>query len=110
MDIKRKDFIRRYTDAARVRQSYLIYHRKVLEFVIQLEICINEKWFAVVRYDTAHGYAHRDYLHPDGRIDKTPIFYSNYNEALTFVEEDIKNNWQLYQEHFIKEVAQNDGR
>ena len=108
VDIKQREFVRRYTDTVRVRQSYLLHKGKILEFVIQLEIYIKNKWFAVVRYDTAHGYPHRDYLHPDGRVDKTPLFCSTYNEALTFAEEDIKNNWELYKEYFIKEVSENE--
>jgi hypothetical protein len=38
----------------------------ILDLVIQYETLINEKWVAVVRYDCAHGFFHRDLLHPNG--------------------------------------------
>lgn len=45
---------------------------QILRFVVQLECQFVEdgEWIPVVRYDTAHGYAHRDVLHPTkGRKD-----------------------------------------
>ena len=68
------------------------------------------KWFPVIRYDTAHGFAHRDYIRPDGRIEKTPINIKSFNEALTFSENDIKVNWELYREKFLKEKEERDDR
>ena len=80
---------------------------KIVFFRIQYETKINEKWYPVVRYDTAHGFAHRDFIHFNGSIDKTSLFLQNYNEALIFAEDDIKNNWELYREKFLRE-ADND--
>jgi hypothetical protein len=40
--------------------------KTITDFVVQYEIFINDKWCPVVRYDTAHGYAHKDLIHPDG--------------------------------------------
>ena len=55
------------------------------------------------RYDTAHGMAHRDLLTPGGEVIKTPLFTRDYNEALTFAENDLKANWALYKERFPRE-------
>lgn len=76
----------------------------MISFSVQLEICVRGNWYPVVRYDTTHGFAHRDFIHPDGRSEKTPIFAQNYNDALTFAEGDLKDNWEFYRERFLKEV------
>ncbi len=65
---------------------------------------LNGKWFPVVRYDTSHGFAHRDILNMKGEKRKTPIFVSDKNDALTFAENDIKDNWEVYKQRFIQEA------
>jgi hypothetical protein len=44
---------------------------------------------ALVRYDTAHGYAHRDIIHPTKKEEKTEMSVQNYNEALTIAMDDV---------------------
>ena len=72
--------------------------------MVQLEVYYRGRWYPVVRYDTAHGIAHRDYLRPDGNAEKTPLFTLDYNEALTFAEKDLDINWESYCQRFLKEV------
>jgi len=60
------------------------------------------KWHPVIRYDTAHGFAHRDTMHPDGSVDKVSLLYWDYNEALTFAQYDIKSNWEWYRQRYKK--------
>jgi hypothetical protein len=62
----------------------------------------------VVRYDTAHGFTHRDTFRGDSRIEKTPLSIGDYSTALTFAELDLRSNWEPYRERFLKEVDQND--
>ena len=38
--------------------------------VLQYEAIINEKWVAIVRYDCAHGFFHRDLINPNGDKEK----------------------------------------
>ena len=86
---------------------YRHYHAnksgKVVVFCVQYEIYIYGKWYPVVRYDTAHGFAHRDFMDFNGVKSKTPLFTSDYNDALTFAEFDIKSNWEIYKKRFIGE-------
>lgn len=77
---------------------------EIIDFVVQYETFINGKWFSVVRYDTSHGFAHRDILSLKGEKRKTPIFVSDKNDALTFAENDIKDNWEVYKQRFIQEA------
>lgn len=76
---------------------------KILEFVVQYEAKILDKWYPVVRYDTRHGFAHRDLLHPDGSSDKEPLWFEDYNLSLTYTTEDLKHNWQRYRQKFEEE-------
>ncbi|HLC15676.1 MAG TPA: hypothetical protein VJL89_05565, partial [Thermodesulfovibrionia bacterium] len=49
-------------NALRVR--FEIDKGRVSQFVVQLECTFDDEWIPVVRYDTAHGFAHCDKLHP----------------------------------------------
>jgi hypothetical protein len=86
----------------RSRHHHLRFKGTVLNFVVQYETRIRGRWFPVVRYDTRHGFAHRDVLDSKGNARKTPVFARNYNEALTFAEYDIRSNWILYKQRFME--------
>ena len=75
----------------------------MIDFVVQLEVNLRGEWKPAVRYDTAHGFAHRDIFHADGRTEKVPLSVSDYNSALTFAESDLRTNWELYRERFLRE-------
>ncbi len=72
-------------------------------FRVQLETRVGTVWLPVVRYDTAHGFAHRDILDQRGRSDKTSLFNQDLNDALTFAESDLKTNWLVYKQRFLEE-------
>ena len=97
-------------DDCRVRH---LHHRRrgiVLSFVVQLEVHHPRRdvWLPVVRYDTAHGFAHRDRLHPDGRIEKTPLPIDDYAQALNYAEADIQEHWESYRHRFLEEWGHED--
>ncbi|MBU0878154.1 MAG: hypothetical protein KKD55_00900 [Candidatus Omnitrophica bacterium] len=58
----------------------------------------------MVRYDTAHGFTHKDIIHADGAQEKIPLYVSDFKEALTFSDRELKVNWRTYREQFLKEV------
>lgn len=74
----------------------------VTSFTVQYETLIGNRWIPVVRYDTAHGQAHIDFLDLQGRkIGKRELgFFFPFNEALQWCLEDIDANWKLYKERF----------
>ncbi|GBD98008.1 hypothetical protein BMS3Abin07_00015 [bacterium BMS3Abin07] len=74
----------------------------ILEFVVQYEAMISEEWQPIVRYDTAHGFAHRDIMKADGKTIKQPLFFETYNLAFTYATIDLKANWKNYREDFKK--------
>ena len=92
------------TPEDRYRHHHVRLKGNVLSFVVQYEIKLEGTWFPVVRYDTRHGFAHRDILDKKGRKQKTPIFAKDYNEALTFAEYDIRSNWRIYKQQFLRGI------
>jgi hypothetical protein len=77
---------------------------KVIKFVVQYEAFINNDWWPIVRYDTSHGFAHKDLIHYKGRVDKQPLYFPNFNVALTFAIQDLKIGWEWYKIAFEKEM------
>jgi hypothetical protein len=92
----------------RYRHHHVRVKRVVVSFSIQYETKLSGRWLPVVRYDTQHGFAHRDLLDRRGRARKTPLFTQDYNEALTFAEHDIKSNWKGYKRQFLQEEDEAD--
>ncbi len=100
-NIKEVKFVAMLTIEDRYRHYHMRFKENVLSFVVQYETKMKEKWLPVVRYDTGHGFAHRDLLNKKGEKTKMPIFIKDYNEALSFAEYDIKTNWKVYKHLFL---------
>lgn len=86
----------------RYRHLHIRRGRRIVYFRVQYETLVGCDWQVVVRYDTAHGFAHRDLVTKDGNIIKTPLFIVDYKEALIFAESDLKANWEIYKERFLR--------
>ena len=97
------EYIIRIGPTDRYRHFHIKDKGKILYFRIQYETKVKDTWFPVVRYDTAHGFAHRDLLTMHGEVRKTPLFNQDYNDALIFAESDLKNNWRQYKNRFLEE-------
>ena len=91
------------TSTDRYRHQHTRLKGEIIKFKVQYEIKVERDWFPVIRFDTSHGFAHRDLIDGRGRKKKTPMFVKDFNEALIFAEADIKSNWKMYKEQFIKE-------
>lgn len=77
---------------------------KIVSFVVQYEALIQGQWRAIIRYDTAHRFAHKDILHPDGSAHKQPLDFSSLNLAFTFAVQDLKSLWPWYRYGYEKEL------
>lgn len=97
-------FLRWLTDTCRIRHVHTHVKGRVVRFVVQLEVDVQGRWQAVRRYDTAHGFAHCDILHADGREEKVPLAFRDFNDALTFAEADLRAHWSLYTKRYAEEV------
>ncbi|MBI3394129.1 MAG: hypothetical protein HY039_13285 [Nitrospirae bacterium] len=94
------EYIIRLGPSDRYRHKHVREKGRVFSFRVQYETRMGGEWFPIVRYDTAHGFAHRDLFRRDGSVTKTPIFVADYNDALTFAENDLKSNWESYKARF----------
>jgi len=92
----------------RRRTRHVRIGNKIIEFVVQYEVELKNIWYPVVRYDTAHGFAHKDILFYKGDVRKEILPFDDFNLALTFSEKDLRDNWQKYRESFLKEVEKSD--
>jgi hypothetical protein len=60
----------------------------------------------VVRYDTAHGFAHCDRLYPYGKSARSTMATKDYNEVLTFAIDDLVSNWSEYRRRYEEWLRQ----
>ena len=77
---------------------------QITDVVVQYEAWINDEWVAIVRYDTSHGYPHRDVLHPNGAKDKYPLSFPDLEAFSQYAEQDLKDRWDWYRERFLREI------
>jgi hypothetical protein len=90
----------------RLRATALIRRGTIVKFVVQYEALIENKWRPIVRYDTSHGFAHKDIMHHDGEQEKQPLYFPNLNMAFTFAIQDLKISWRWYRIAYEREMAE----
>jgi hypothetical protein len=88
---------------ARLRCSYVRRRNVIEHFTVQVEVRIDDQWVAIVRYDNAHGFCHRDVLHPDGTQDKVQVFVGDVNATFTFAIADLRAHWEAHRARFLGE-------
>ncbi len=93
------------TQENRYRHWHRFHRGEITEFLIQYEALIAGHWHPIVRYDTAHGIAHRDLCHPNGTQTKE-FFSGHYSNAdiMTAGQRDILENWSMYRAAFEEEM------
>lgn len=72
--------------------------------MVQLEVEVEESvWRAVLRYDCAHDFVHRDRYNLHGEQDKEELSLT-YTVALDLADKDINENWEVYKERFLRGI------
>ena len=66
-----------------------------------MEIEVGGAWRPVIRHDTAHSSAHIDRFTLRGKRRKEWL-EEGFREVLTRAERDLKQNWKVYREHFLR--------
>lgn len=94
------EYLKRFDDENRSRVEFTTERGKILKFVVQLECHYADGWHPVLRYDTAHGFAHKDILRPKKEAIKEKMDLPGYNEALTFAIDDLANHWLQYRQRY----------
>lgn len=96
-----KRYVIPYSLDAQKRHLHETQRGKVVRFMVQLEVRVQQEWQAVIRYDCAHQYAHCDRFNHRGEQLKEDLGLS-YEEALTFADDDIDDNWERYRDRFLQ--------
>ncbi len=100
---KEVEWVRPLAEDVQKRHWHTISRGKVTAFAVQLELLVDEVWQPIVRYDAAHGFAHRDVHETHTRKRKEEIELE-LPEALTLADQDIDRNWSRYVEAFRRRV------
>jgi hypothetical protein len=89
------DYVRVMDFDVRYRVSFVTEHGLVLSFTVRLEVASGDRWDPVVRFETAHGFAHCDRYQPDGTVVKHEALpMTDFNQALTFAERTVRSGWE----------------
>ena len=99
-----KEFLRDINGQSRLRVLIVTERGRVKRFTVQLEALIGGSWTPVARYDTTHGFAHLDVLHPKRAQDKVRVRAVDFNEALEIAFADLLANWEAYISQYMKEI------
>jgi hypothetical protein len=88
----------------RLRVSASKQKGEIIKFVVQYEALIENHWQPIIRYDTSHGFAHKDILHYNGEQEKQPLYFADFNMAFTYAIQELKISWKWYRMAYEKEM------
>ena len=95
------EYVRALGDRARKRHYHATRGRKVIAFMVQLEVEFRGTWVPVVRDDMAHGKPHVD-VYETPRQKSKQFLDMDPGEVMTLADEDIKENWEWYRDEFLR--------
>ena len=98
-----KNFIIRLSDLAFIFVYFLTDKKEVGQFVVKLNIVVDDQVIELARYDSGLHAPHLDILDPDG-FKKRVVDYSMLEnaQAINVAIEDFSNNWEFYWERWQK--------
>ena len=103
----RKEWQREYVvqvgPADVMRIGFDLDRGQVMDFRVQYEGLVDERWEPSVRYDAAHGQPHRDVLKRSGAPEKTWLTGLSNAEAMERAIHDIRTNWAAYRTAYLEE-------
>jgi hypothetical protein len=88
-----------------IRFRFTTEGNSVTVFTVQYETTLAGERVPVVRYDSAHGFAHRDVLDRDGAVIEKVVLGEGvtFADALSIGQQDIRTNWRAYRTAFFRE-------
>lgn len=99
--VREVEWVRPLGEGVRKRHCHATTHGQVVGFTVQLEILFAGRWQPIVRYDAAHGFAHRDVYDTPTRKRKEALAL-DFSDALTVADRDVDRNWRQYMETFLR--------
>lgn len=97
-------FFKFLDDGDTIRVQFDLERGRVVDFSVQLESWIDGRWRRVARYDTAHGFAHRDLLGWGGAVlEKTPLPREwGTTQAFNHAVDDLEAQSTTYRDEFLR--------
>ncbi len=78
-----------------------IERSEIVDFKVMYNTIVEGKEHQVVRYDCAHGYAHKDVLYEKPK-KKEIMADIEYGELLDIARDDIEKNWEQYKRKYLR--------
>ncbi len=101
---RREEYLQYFTEDDLLRVEFDHVGRSVLKFSVQYLARIQGEWRPIVRYDTAHGFAHLGISRPNGMQETRELKAGSYREALVQAIADLKVCWEFYRERYERWV------
>ena len=87
----------------RLDVSWLKEGGRIAGFVVNYVADIRGRSYSVARFDTAHGFPHKDICRPDGSVEhKEGLAGGDLLALADAAIDDIKENWEAYRARFEK--------
>ena len=100
--MRERSYVAMLSPEDRRRSVHVKEGSRIVRFTAQYETLLEGRWLPVVRYDCAHGTAHRDVLDIRGREEKHLLGVSDLREAIALADADIRRHWEQYKERFLR--------
>ena len=88
----------------RIRVRLITENGDLQDVMFQYETLLDEEWTAIVRYDCAHGFFHRDVLLSNGDEEKQTVEIDTLKRAAQYAEQNLKDRLEWYREKYIKKL------
>ena len=74
---------------------------RVMDFVVNYVATVGGRDHSVVRYDTSHGFPHKDVMNSDGRLERKERMPNiDLHWLVDSAIDDLKENWRTYRQRF----------
>lgn len=103
--MRERAFFVRFDEENRLRERIMVDRGRILDFVVQYELVIDDVYVPVVRYDASHGHGHRDLLDTRGQVLDKQWLPSHFNHSQSFAhaDADLRANWHRYRVRFLEQ-------
>ena len=97
-----KEFTIERDDGVRERRRFRIIDGKVVYFVVQLEVLVDDGWRAVIRCDNSHSVPDCDRYKLQGDRDKFKLYGMNSDFVFADAQRSLNASWQIYVAQFLR--------
>ena len=92
---------------SRIRTRMITDSRgRIVHFTLQLEVMVEDEWYPVIRYDSAHDEAHIDFIDPSGATYKKQWLdvHEPYNIIFTLAESELTATYEVHRDRFMRQL------